>query len=84
MGLCCTLSPLFIIFTPKENCQNLTLLRIESIVNFLEFLPVDKICIHRIGIVMFSFSCNMLPDSIAKLHLKIMTTILIIQEIKIT
>ena len=40
----------------------------EPIFNSLEFLPVEKIFINRVSIVMFKFSCNMLPDPIAKLY----------------
>ena len=42
----------------------------EPIFNSLELLPVEKIFINRVSIVMFKFSCNMLPDPIAKLYSK--------------
>ena len=42
----------------------------ELIFNSLELLPVEKIFINRVGIVMFNFSCNMLPDPIDKLYFK--------------
>ena len=56
----------------------------EPIFNSLELLPVEKIFINRVGIVMFKYSCDMLPDPIAKLYSKKKTTIHIIREIKIT
>ena len=34
----------------------------EPIFNSLELLPVEKIFINRVGIVMFKYSCDMLPD----------------------
>ena len=40
----------------------------EPIFNSLELLPVEKIFINRVGIVMFKYSCDMLPDPIAKLY----------------
>ena len=40
----------------------------EPIFNYLELLPVEKIFINRVGIVMFKYSCDMLPDPIAKLY----------------
>ena len=40
----------------------------EPIFNSLELLHVEKISINRVSIVMFKFSCNMLPDPIAKLY----------------
>ena len=39
----------------------------HSIFNSLELLPVEKIFINRVSIVMFKFSCHMLPDPIVKL-----------------
>ena len=39
----------------------------HPIFNSLELLPVEKIFINRVSIVMFKFSCNMLPDPIVKL-----------------
>ena len=42
----------------------------EPIFNSLELLPVQKIFINRIGIVMFKYSCDMLPDPIANLYSK--------------
>ena len=42
----------------------------EPIFISLELLPVEKIFINRVSIVMFKFSCNMLPDPIAKLYSK--------------
>ena len=42
----------------------------EPIFNYLELLPVEKIFINRVGIVMFKYSCDMLPDPIAKLYSK--------------
>ena len=77
MGLCCTLSPSFIILAPEENCQKLRIMTFapylahtEPIFNSLELLPVQKIFINRIGIVMFKYSCDMLPDPIANLYSK--------------
>ena len=75
MGMCCTLSPSFIILAPKENCQNYDICSVsctygEPIFNYLELLPVEKIFINRVGIVMFKYSCDMLPDPIAKLYSK--------------
>ena len=68
MGLCCTLSPSLIILDPEENCQNYDICSTSSagepIFNSLELI----IFINRVSIVMFKFSCNMLPDPKAKLY----------------
>ena len=40
----------------------------EPIFNSLELLQVEKISNNRVGIVMFNYSCDMLPDPIAKLY----------------
>ena len=72
MGLCCTLSPSFIILAPDEKIVRIMtfapyLAHTEPIFNYLELLRVEKIFINKVGIVMFKYSCDMLPDPIAKL-----------------
>ena len=64
-----------IIFASEENVRIMTfapyLAHTRPVFNFLELLPVENVRMNRVGIVMFfKFSCNILPDPIAKLYLK--------------
>ena len=40
------------------------------IFKFLELLPIEKVFISRVAIVMFKITCDMLPETMAKLYSK--------------
>ena len=72
---CAAPSHLHSLFLPQKKIVRIMrfasyLAHTEPIFKSLELLQVEKISINRVGIVMFKFSCNMLPDPISKLNYK--------------
>ena len=48
----------------------------------LEILTIDKLIVHRIGIVMYKFNYRFLPEVLKAMYRKIVKFILIILEIR--
>ena len=74
LGMCCYISSSVSIYSSEKNCEGYDMCphleHTAPIFSSLEHLPIEKVFINCVAIVINKISCDMLPETMAKIYSK--------------